>query len=212
MMTFEQSSPPSPHQKRYFLTAMTLPVESHIDFEVHIQPETPLERYLLSLPEFKTGYNWGKPRFGHPEGKVGFHVREVLDNIDGLAVDAVTRVQLRLIALCHDTFKYQEELSKQQGPYQHHSVLARRFVEPWLDHPHLLNLIELHDEAFYSWRTFELEKNALAASARLESLLQRIGDQLLLYFLFFKCDTQTGDKIQAPLYWFEQIVRRKLQS
>jgi hypothetical protein len=27
-----------------------------------------------------------------------------------------------------------------------------------------------------------------------------------MYYLFFKCDTQTGDKTQAPLKWFEQNV------
>ena len=29
---------------------------------------------------------------------------------------------------------------------------------------------------------------------------------LQLYYLFFKCDTQTGDKTQAPLKWFEREV------
>lgn len=47
-----------------------------------IKPETELERELLHTPEFQVGMCWGEPRFGHPEGKVGLHVREVLDNID----------------------------------------------------------------------------------------------------------------------------------
>jgi uncharacterized protein involved in tellurium resistance len=43
--------------------------------------------------------------------------------------------------------------------------------------------------------------------ARLKSLLNRIGDNIQLYYLFFKCDTRTGDKTQAPVKWFEQTIR-----
>jgi hypothetical protein len=38
----------------------------------------------------------------------------------------------------------------------------------------------------------------------LEELLRRVGGFIQLYYLFFKCDTQTGDKNQASLKWFEQ--------
>ena len=48
----------------------------------------------------------------------------------------------------------------------------------------------------------------------LEDLLRRVGGFIHLYYLFFKCDTQTGDKNQASLKWFEQknpeIERRLL--
>ncbi|MBN8527534.1 MAG: hypothetical protein J0M02_19550, partial [Planctomycetes bacterium] len=40
----------------------------------------------------------------------------------------------------------------------------------------------------------------------LESLLERMNYCLQLYYLFFKCDTQSGDKTQAPLKWFEKTI------
>ena len=41
---------------------------------------------------------------------------------------------------------------------------------------------------------------------RLQKLLKTLDDRLQLYYLFFKCDTATGDKNQAPLKWFEQAI------
>jgi len=67
-------------------------------------------------------------------------------------------------------------------------------------------VIELHDEAYYSWRCQYLYHNQAAGEKRLAQLLERLGDNLQLYYLFFKCDTRTGDKIQAPLQWFEQNI------
>jgi hypothetical protein len=33
-----------------------------------------------------------------------------------------------------------------------------------------------------------------------------MGPDIQLYYQFFKCDTQTGDKTQAPLRFFEALV------
>jgi hypothetical protein len=181
--------------------------EHTIDFKSLIPPETKLESELLSLPEFEEGYNWGKPRFGHPEGKVGFHVREVLDNVDDLDLDRPTRDSLRLITLVHDTFKYQERKVRHFQSHNHHGVLARRFMENFISEKPILDIIELHDEAYYVWRFLFLQNKPDLAWSRFDSLLKRLDKHLPLYFLFFKCDTQTGDKIQAPLRWFEQQLK-----
>ncbi len=187
--------------------SMNFTYEHVSDFQTLIQPETPLESLLLDLPEFHVGYNWGMPRFGHPEGKVGLHVREVLDNVDNLDIDFITRRQLRLITLAHDTFKYKESKFLPRIPANHHGTIARVFMERYLDNEDMLDVIELHDEAYYVWRHVELDNKPELANRRLENLLNRLGDNLPLYFLFFKCDTQTGDKIQAPLRWFERVVK-----
>ena len=42
---------------------------------------------------------------------------------------------------------------------------------------------------------------------RLQRLQDAMGPDLQLYYLFFKADTQTGDKNQAPLKWFEMVVK-----
>ncbi|MCU0347798.1 MAG: hypothetical protein MUC59_12730 [Saprospiraceae bacterium] len=177
------------------------------DFHKLLQPATELEARLLDTPEFQAGLNWGKPRFGHPEGLVGYHVRDVLDNVEACANDEDTRLRLRLIAIVHDAFKYKEfQLGRR---VKHHGLLAREFMEAHISDPILLDIIELHDEAFYCWRAANLENQPDTAAKRLEKLLDTIGDNLPFYFDFYKCDTRTGDKIQAPLYWFEQIVRSR---
>ena len=117
-----------------------------------LQPESPLERNLLSTVEFRHGLLWGEPRFGHPEGKVALHVREVLDNIDLIPrLSTEQRIQLRLIALAHDTFKYAEDRSRPRDWQKHHGHLARRFMETYTSDRAILDVIETHDDAYYAW-------------------------------------------------------------
>ena len=171
--------------------------------ETLLRPETPLERLLLSTAEFRHGLLWGEPRFGHPEGKVAFHVREVLDNIDRITpISAALREQLRLIAFTHDTFKYAEDRSRPRDWQKHHGVLARRYLETYTSDTDVLDVVETHDDAYYAWLG---ERHGSSPGGRtLDALLRRMGHCLQLYYLFFKCDTQTGDKTQAPLKWFER--------
>ncbi len=171
-----------------------------------LRPESPLEAHLLTVPAFCEGLLWGEPRFGHPEGKVALHVREVLDNIDRIRpLDPVGRSQLRLIALTHDTFKYQEDRSRPRDWSKHHATLARNFMESYTSDPVVLDVLETHDDAYYVWLA---ERKGLPDNygKTLEGLLNRIDHCLQQYYLFFKCDTQTGDKTQASLKWFEQRI------
>ncbi len=177
-----------------------------IDLEATLQPETELEKQLLYIPEFVMGLLWGTPRFGHPEGEIYRHVREVLDNIDRLSLDPADRRRLRLITFVHDTFKYKEDKSYPHDWSKHHGVYARRFLEGFTRDKAVLDIVELHDEAYYSWRLTHLYHRPVAGRNRLEKLLSRIGNHLQLYYLFFKCDTRTGDKNQAPLHWFERTI------
>lgn len=171
-------------------------------------PEYPLEEHLLTIPEFRYGLLWGEPRYGHPEGRVCFHVREVFDNIDRIAgLAAADRERLRLIALAHDTFKYAEDRSRPRNWSKHHSLLARKFMENHTSDPVVLDIIETHDDAYYIWLDARRDQTLPAIRrTSLDALLRRMDYCLQLYYLFFKCDTQTGDKTQAPLRWFEKNV------
>lgn len=173
-----------------------------------LRPETELERALLSTPEFLEGLDWGKARYGHPEGKVFFHVREVLNNIERLHIAANEREVLRLVALSHDTFKYMESAyPPPRERHQHHAYFAYQFMKHYIDDQLTLNIIAHHDEAYYVWRGLELEKGKEEISRkRLAELLRIMGEDLQLYYYFFKCDTQTGDKNQASLRWFEKEI------
>jgi hypothetical protein len=173
-----------------------------------LRPETPLEALLLTHPEVRRGLLWGEPRFGHPEGKVGLHVREVLDNIDRIPnIAAKERAQLRLVAISHDAFKYQEDRSRPRDWSKHHAVLARKFMEVYTEDRVVLDIIETHDDAYYAWLSVKHEifrqENEFKS---LEHLLKKVSFCLHTYYLFFKCDTQTGDKTQASVKWFERVI------
>lgn len=170
-----------------------------------IMPETALEEILLQTPEFNQGLLWGRPRYGHPEGQVIFHIAEVLDNIELLTIGALEREVLRLVAIVHDTLKFkEEELRLMNDDYlQHHGILARRFMERYTDNEQVLKLIELHDEAYYIWKI----KDEQRRQPLLEQLINRLGDDLQLFYAFFKCDTQTGNKTQEPISWFESAAK-----
>jgi hypothetical protein len=173
-----------------------------------LRPETPLEEALLAQPALRRGLLWGEPRFGHPEGKVGIHVREVLDNVERIPdLSPELRTQLRLVAFVHDAFKYQEDRSRPRDWSKHHGMLARRFMELYTDDSVVLDLLETHDDAYYAWLSVKNEQfRAEHPSKSLENLLDKMGYCLQKYYLFFKCDTQTGDKTQGSIKWFEKTV------
>lgn len=169
-----------------------------------LQPETELEHQLLNHPQVQTGMMWGVPRYGHPEGEVYKHVREVFDNIDKLpTLSAEVRRQLRLIALIHDTFKFKEQKTEPRNWIFHHAVLARRFMEQWTNDATLLNIIQYHDEAYYIWRDITIYKETERAARRMAHLLNRLNGSNQIYYIFFKCDSETGDKNPAPVKWVE---------
>ncbi len=113
--------------------------------------ETELERRICSVPEWRRGAAWGEPRPGHPEGAVSAHIADVLRNVEREAPCPEERGRLRLAALIHDTFKYAVDASRARTGENHHGARARRFAERYLEDPALLELLELHDEAYDSW-------------------------------------------------------------
>lgn len=165
-------------------------------------PETDLERAVVSDPDWIAGATWGVPRPGHPEGSVAKHLLEVLDNVDSVALDAADRQRLRLVALTHDHFKYQVDRSQDRTGENHHGMLARRFAERYIDDAVVLDVIELHDEAFNTWKAGDRSGKWDKAETRAEKLIVRLGDSLPFYLRFFEADNQTGDKTSEPVDWF----------
>ncbi len=178
-----------------------------LNFDELLRPENDLERAFLRDPEFRKGLMWGTPRYGHPEGAIWRHVQEVCENIDRLPISGEDRRKLRLVTFVHDTFKNVEDKSNPRDWTKHHSIYARNFLANYVDDDLLLNLVELHDEAYYVWRLRHLYQRIGDADVRLRSLRERMGDYWQLYYLFFKSDTSTGDKNPSPLVWFEEVVK-----
>jgi HD domain len=173
--------------------------------DVAIVPETTLEARVLADREWQEGAAWGEPRPGHPEGEVAAHIEEVLRNVDGEALDPADRERLRFVALIHDTFKHRVDRTQPRSGENHHAMIARRFAEKYTDDRELLEVIELHDEAYNSWVKGERGGKWDAAEARAVRLLDRLGPTRDFYLRFYRADNRTGSKGQEPLEWFERI-------
>ena len=176
--------------------------------EILLIPENELEREILQNQEVKDGLDWGYPRFGHPEGKVIYHIKEIFDNIDKLNPEPAERRKLRLLALVHDTFKYQEDKRKcASDPTKHHAHIAYSFLKQYTDDQDVLQVTKTHDDAYYAWRAGYAYRDPEKAKLKLDSLLMEVAPCLDLYYKFFVCDTRTGDKNQSPIRWFEEKIQ-----
>ena len=107
------------------------------------------------------------------------------------------------MALLHDSFKFKENKGRPRDWNRHHAILARKYAQDFIVDQLVLDLIELHDEAYYAWRMIHIARDESGGTARLDRLRERIRHFMQEYYLFFKCDTCTGDKIAAPLLWWE---------
>src|SRR5215207_6950956 len=99
------------------------------------EPETERERALAIDAELLAGLAWGRPRPGHPEGRVGLHVADMLTDVserDG------RREDLRFVALVHDAFKYRIDSQAGHSRENDHAVLARRFAARYTTDERLL--------------------------------------------------------------------------
>ena len=168
-----------------------------------IKPETDLEKRILDSQVFVDGALYGKARHGHPEGQVIYHIGEVLKNIDKYGTPE-TREKLRLIALIHDTFKHKVNRSQPMYGDNHHAMIARRFAEKFTVDTEILDVIELHDGAYNSWKKEQHYQYPLRA----KKLIDRLGKNIDLYLVFFRCDNETGDKTQECYIWFENLVNQ----
>lgn len=137
-----------------------------------------------------------------------YHIADVLANIDREATSPEERRALRLVALVHDTFKYKVDDARPAKGANHHAAIARVFAEGYTDDPILLDLVEHHDDAYNAWRTGEYgKKDWTRARERADELIASLGEALPLYLRFYRADNNTESKSQAPLVWFEEIVR-----
>ena len=173
-----------------------------------VKPENGIETAIVSDVDFIEGASYGKPRSGHPEGKVIYHVKEVLENIDEFYGNDPDRTDLRFIALVHDTFKHKVDQHKPKTGDNHHGTIARMFAQQFNPDHKLLKIIELHDEAYNAWGKGARRGNWYKAEERAQKL---IDDLLLvgglgLYIKFYKCDNRTGDKEQDNYDWFVNLI------
>lgn len=171
--------------------------------------ETDLERRIAENREWQRGVAWGKPRRGHLEGAVMYHIADVLANIDRQQTTADERRDLRLIALIHDTFKYQVNEYKPKMGENHHAFIARKFAENYIYDTALLEIIERHDEVYHCWRLGHYKGHWQLAEEHVDWLIKELGTSFPLYIRFFFADSMTDSKNPEPMDWIGQLLQRK---
>jgi hypothetical protein len=173
------------------------------------RPENELERELASDPELLEGWAWGKPRSGHPEGRVGEHVADLLRTIDDWDEQEPRRSELRFMALVHDALKNKVQHWRPRSGENHHATRARRLAERYTDDERLLAAIELHDRPYAIWRRFK--RNGRSPDKALDQMLERIPDRGL-FLRFVELDGSPEGKDPEPIDWFRGELAKRAQA
>lgn len=170
------------------------------------RPETELERQLSSNDELLQGLAWGKPRAGHPEGRVGAHVAELLQMIDRWGETAERRADLRFVSLVHDAMKFRVRAGLPKTGENHHAMRARRLAERYTGDERLLATIELHDRPYSLWR--KMRRSGEFNGGAFDQMLERIPD-FALFARFVELDGSTEGKRREPVDWLKAELRRR---
>jgi hypothetical protein len=179
------------------------------DIKKIIKPENGREEAICADADFIAGASYGKPRSGHPEGAVIYHIEEVLGNIDKFYNDDEDRARLRLIAITHDTFKNKVNQNLPKFGDNHHGAIAKNFAEKFCHDTNVLQVILLHDDAYNAWSAGGRHGDWYKAKRRAEKLINDLNalDNLDLYMKFYRCDNATGDKSQDNYDWFNDLIQ-----
>jgi hypothetical protein len=170
------------------------------------EPEGPLEAEVVRDPQLLHGLEWGAPRRSHPEGRVGYHVADLLREIDEAGETSERRSQLRFVALLHDSFKRDVKRWLPRTGENHHAMRARRFAERFTSEERLLATIELHDRPYAIWR--KMRRRRRLDERALEEMLERIPDHDL-FLRFIEIDGASEAKKPGPIRWFRGELERR---
>ncbi len=155
---------------------------------------------ILSQPEIQKGMDYGEPRKGHPEGKVFYHILEIIGGINELDDTPETTFKLYVLAIIHDSFKFKVDRQKPKIGKNSHGMIARRFAEKFISDETFLSIIELHDECCYLWRKFI--KDRTFEQEKFRQTTDRVKSEMDLYLKLVLIDGATGDKSLDKVRWF----------
>ena len=161
-------------------------------------------RYLKNI-------EYGKPRPGHPEGKVKFHITELEANLEKLR-PRITEEQywkLKFLIHVHDTFKVDAIPDSSIESPNSHASLARKFASEFTDEADLLTMIQFHDLNFALWKQFAATGSYNVG--RFSKLLDTIMDWDL-FLMFLIIDGCTQGKDPEKLRWFINEVRKHKET
>lgn len=162
-------------------------------------------RYLKNI-------EYGKPRPGHPEGKVKYHIAELEENLEFLRPRGISEEQywkLKFLIHVHDTFKADAVPNSAILHPNSHATLARKFASEFTNDIDLLNMIQYHDVNFALWKQFS--GTGFYDMARFSTLLETIMDWDL-FLMFLILDGSTKGKDPAKTRWFINEVRKHKET
>jgi hypothetical protein len=162
-------------------------------------PQNEVEWAIACDLDIRHGWASSVEGAGHPERLVGAHVAAILRNI---GPDDELGPALRFLALVHDSMKWAVRRDRPWSPDNDHAVLARRVAERHTSDPRLLQTTELHDEAYWIFRSRPTEPEAL------DGLLARLPDTEL-YLRFVELDSTTEGKEPTFVVWFRNELGRR---
>jgi hypothetical protein len=163
---------------------------------------------ILADPTYQQNIEYGRPRPGHPEGKVRFHIADLEANLERLRQWGISEEEywkLKFLIHVHDTFKAE---AKKNVPFLHpgsHATLARQFAARFTDDTDLLNMIQYHDQNYYLW--LDYLRNGSLDRAAFQTLLDTIQNWDL-FLMFTIIDGRTAGKDKNKLGWFIEEVRK----
>ena len=163
---------------------------------------------VTSDPRYLKNIEYGKPRPGHPEGKVKYHIAELEENLEALKPHGISEEQywkLKFLIHIHDSFKREATPDVRILDPKSHASLAREYASQFTDDLDLLNMLQFHDENFALWK----QQHAAGAYdvQRFNKLLETILDWDL-FLMFIIIDGSTKGKEQSKLVWFINEVRK----
>jgi len=166
---------------------------------------------IISDSRYLKNIEHGKPRSGHPEGKVKFHIAELKESLEKLAprISEEQYWKLKFLIHVHDTFKAEAVPDSPIANPNSHASLARKFASEFTDDADLLNMIQFHDVNFALWKQF-----AATGSYDVEwfsVLLETIIDWDL-FLMFIIIDGSTKGKDPDKVGWFVNEVRRHKET
>lgn len=162
-------------------------------------------RYLKNI-------EYGKPRPGHPEGKVKYHIAEMEENLEVLKRRGISEEQywkLKFLIHVHDTFKADAVPNSAIMDPDSHSSLARKFASEFTSDGDLLNMIQYHDVNFALWKQFKAV--GFYDAVRFSTLLENIIDWDL-FLMFLILDGNTKGKDRSKLIWFINEVKKHKET
>lgn len=169
-----------------------------------------LER-IQKDPRYLEGLDWGRPRHGHPEGTIRWHVEILEQNLaalkDRLSVEECWK--LKVLIHVHDTFKHAAKSGVPITDPRSHATLARAFLAEFCADADLLNMVQFHDEPFALWRQFD-ERGSFNQE-RMRKLVETIQNwDLFLAFLILDGCTEGKDRV--VLQWFMREIVHRVSS